>query len=282
MIISNLRKVMLKYQIGALMSVMFMFYSCTKDKVIAENVSKANRAMTAAASITKEDLFKSIIFANGSLVDEFESLQNTKAMNDLIITDETAKLQLEDLESAIVADINQSSPDFLNDFKTEITSGDQIRIGEAIDAATDKMFYSFCKIKGFTNEQSDLLYSNVHALNQDDFVEIQRVMDQLNAGVITQEDAMAKVHSLFPNLSGDVFKNIGTVGTPPNQLACLAFAFVLVASLVASFGIAITVHTFVGVRYAVVYTLHIGPNSPYSGNNNVSLALIDELANYAF
>lgn len=229
------------------------------------------------SNISNEDLFKSIIFAEGNLVDDIPNLLEIRELKNLFIVDSEARAQEVNLHNAIISDISENNATFLNYFKNEITSGNHIRVGNAIDSATDVMFYSFCKIQGLTSNQSNQIKQNVLSLNEDDFIELQRITDELNIGLISHSEALSQIHSIFPDISDNILNDAGNFIPPySSQLACLALVLAIEVVVVGYIALALGAHTVVGARYAVVYAVHFQKMTPY----NISQKLIDDIVAY--
>jgi SdpC family antimicrobial peptide len=296
MIILTLRKVLIQYHFGLLMALSFLFFSCTKDKVAIKNIEKQllNPANTFSAlsakgsSISDYDLYRGVIFASGPLVSQIQSLKETKTIKDLFIKNSQESDKEVLMQRTIINDIQANNPHFLKYFKAEIISGNHLRVGAAVDSGTKMMINSFCNIQGFSDNQNINFKNSTHSLNEDDFIEIGRIGDDLKANYITKEKALSQIQAIFPNIHStpDGLGNATTTSSV-NQNECfvLGVIFAVAVVVVGYVALALALHSAVGVRFAVAYTVHIkatGAMEKIENKSHSSLLLIDDLAKYSF
>ncbi|MFA6057790.1 MAG: hypothetical protein WC756_06310 [Taibaiella sp.] len=284
MIVEKVRRITIKYHLGIFAGISFLFFSCTKDKVVADSIKDVKKTYSAQMNMTNlspKDLFMGLIFANGPLVNIIPELQSTKEVKDLYITEVDQIQQEAILQKLVIDNISKSNPDFFFSFKTEITSGDHQRIAYALDNATKLTFSTICNIYGLGANSKDFVNGQLNTIDQDKFVELERINDDLKSGSISKDEAIQHIANVFPDLPQtmrDGLKNMSSPGGPYSP-QCLALAIVLVIAVVVAgyVALALALHTVLAARYYVEIDVNVNhvANSPYS---NIPLVLVDQIA----
>jgi SdpC family antimicrobial peptide len=126
MIISKIRTVLIKYQIGSLLAVMFLFFSCTKDKTIADlTKSQTNhelKTLARNASFTDKDVFKGVVFLEGPVADKLDDFKdyNFRAF----VNDETQIQKVLLFQQAVINYLETTDANYFQKFRANIGSND--------------------------------------------------------------------------------------------------------------------------------------------------------------
>src|SRR5690606_37233296 len=105
--------------IGGLMACMVMFFSCTKDKTVANLAEKAQKSnlqtMNTTAGFTDEDIFRGVMFLDGpaaSLLEDFseynfrEFVQDPEKINEVVT-----------FHNEIINYLTTANSNYLSDFR---------------------------------------------------------------------------------------------------------------------------------------------------------------------
>lgn len=148
--LSLIRKSILKYHIGVFMSITVLFFSCTKDKTIAElstpRVEEGLSSTINTPTISDIDVFKGVMFLEGPLA---EKLKDFKEFNIRTFTSNKSKVQqVLDFQSSVIAKLKEGNKNYLAEFRTKIGSGDYYLVKSAIKNAADDIFEASLVLTG--------------------------------------------------------------------------------------------------------------------------------------
>jgi SdpC family antimicrobial peptide len=120
----------------------FLFASCGGEDVVniandSVNIENSIMALN-APNYKSEELFESVIFADGPLTDQIYGLRD-KTPEKLELAGVKLK-EFRKLKADLIVDINNANPAFFAHFKTEITSGEPTRIRAIIIESQDKVY----------------------------------------------------------------------------------------------------------------------------------------------
>ncbi len=136
-----------------LMISLVLFVSCGKEEII-NNVTNNQNALfkSVPASITGEDLFRSIIFADGPVTNQLGQLD--------LISEQIQNFSSEDIatyresQAKVIQHIQSEDQFFFDQFKEDILSGDAKVISEALRYSAEKI-HSYTKAE-LANENIDI------------------------------------------------------------------------------------------------------------------------------
>lgn len=120
----------------------FIFVSCNRDEIIKEQVEQKSvesvfgrigNGNNPNASLSGEEVFKSIIFADGVLTDQITPLANISIVSTLNANELT---EYRNTENDAINYIKTIDPNFFNNFKTAIYSKNATIINNAIEQAS--------------------------------------------------------------------------------------------------------------------------------------------------
>jgi SdpC family antimicrobial peptide len=118
---------------------LFAFVSCRKESHVptTQQSMQAQKTVNSIAKLrsnfTAEDYLKGIFFVSGPVADFIPELADYKIDNFTTNKNTIEYIRLK--EDKIIETLKKQNPTFLNHFKEEITSGDQIKIKVAINEA---------------------------------------------------------------------------------------------------------------------------------------------------
>lgn len=140
--LSLIRKNILKYHIGVFMGITVLFFSCTKEKTIADlSTPKVNEDLTSAINtptISDNDVFKGVMFLEGPLA---ERLNDFKEFNIRTFTSDKSKIQQAiNFQNTVIAKLKEGNKNYLTEFRTKIGSGDYYLVKSTIKKASDDIF----------------------------------------------------------------------------------------------------------------------------------------------
>lgn len=128
----------------------------TNGKV--ENQPYSMRDQSALKDLTGEEIFKGIYFFEGVVPDLIPSMEAKTAKAFIENLDEDIKDNLEDFKEELITKIYQNNNSFFDDFKKDITSGNQFKVKEALDKSMfeyEKVIMSYSEINNLVQEFED-------------------------------------------------------------------------------------------------------------------------------
>lgn len=151
----KIRNVVMKYHICAIAAIAFMLFSCGKEKAIAGTIDKSVEplASTANAAYTDRDVFKAIMFLDGTastLLSDYKDI-NLKA----VIPDQAKVNQVIAFENSVIDEIQKTDANFLANFRTQVKSGDFNKVQTAVFDGATKVFDTSVKLSGQTQVKAD-------------------------------------------------------------------------------------------------------------------------------
>jgi hypothetical protein len=124
--LATIRMAFIKYKLGAFMATLFMMASCSEEMTGSNNIDRA--------SLSARDYFRAVYFIDGPLaaaLGEYKELSFTSFTDDKnVIT------KVRDFQDQVIAYISSKRPQFLDEFKQKITSGDYNVVRAAIKDGT--------------------------------------------------------------------------------------------------------------------------------------------------
>lgn len=283
MLLQKVRKFILKSYLSPVVGIGFLFVSCNKDNIAASSIENAKgKAMIQSAALDGEQLFSGLVFAHGPLLDLLPELKKSSELMDLYLKSDQEKQVRDLVRQEAVENVANNYPGFFTYFKTEIESGEHARIANALDSATTLAFYGVCEMYDLNTDHSNFVDGELRALDNDNFIEVQRISEALMAGELTKEEAVSDINDIFPNLKQSIISNLisQTDYQIPSQGACLAINIAIAVVIVGYFGIVLAAHTVIAARYLVVLDVDVHKDDPeeQTTRNNISLKLVDEIA----
>ena len=88
-----------------------------------------------ARNYTGEQLFRGLIFCHGEVADLIPEIRDNLEISTTLVTADQLKL-IEAAQDRIIAAINDTSPQFFDQFGQMIRSGDQVTVNDALDLAS--------------------------------------------------------------------------------------------------------------------------------------------------
>ncbi len=139
----SVRKHIKKFSL--IMSLSLLFVSCSQYDEI--NPSNTNSSSSLLARTGKDyssaELFKGIFFAKGEVADELANIKNSYSYHLIKNLTQEQTVQYESEIEAVMEEITQKYPTYLEDFKKNIESGSHILITETIEEGARKLFEAY-------------------------------------------------------------------------------------------------------------------------------------------
>jgi|SRR5690606_10046207 len=125
MLITKIRKIVIKYHIGTFMVMMFMFVSCTKDKTIADlSKPQVNQNINSAArsAYSDIDVFKGVVFLEGPVAQLLEEFQDYNFRAFVSDSNQIQNVLL--FQQEIINYLTSKDSQYFQKFRTNIGSND--------------------------------------------------------------------------------------------------------------------------------------------------------------
>jgi len=180
MVIQKIRTYLLKYHIGSLMAISFLFFSCSKDSVIGNQSSNSNAiSIMSSTAYTANQIFKGIFFADGPVADLIPELSEFKIS--YFISDPEQIQGISDLHDEVLVLFETNNPGYLETFKTVMLSGNHVQIESSLLEAAGLLNSTLNEFYNAGNNEND--NSTDYSAAQQEF------KDALQNSTINQQDS---------------------------------------------------------------------------------------------
>ena len=187
-----------------------------------------------------EEIFKSIYFLNGKVVNEISHLQEMKnIIEDQDLTE--TMLAIEDFQIEIIDKIKAEDTSFFINFHNNMQSGDHLKISQALTQSLDQLIE---KSKDILKDQiDDIMYD----LNHQNTNEIKELLGQDN---IKELELFKNDPKKLKDFLFNEFLSGSYVGSSSRK-TCLVLAFGLYVVAGGAFDVGISTNVVVGMNYAL-------------------------------
>jgi SdpC family antimicrobial peptide len=135
-----------------LLSATTVLLSCSKSTKTENtaNDRQISKVKTDGVQLSDQDIFRAIMFLDGTASFAIEDFQDYSISS---LTEDQSKIQsVNATRNQILATINNGQPNYLSNFRTEVTSGDEERVKNAIFAASDLILKISAEMHNVTEE----------------------------------------------------------------------------------------------------------------------------------
>ncbi|AZA78624.1 hypothetical protein EG347_14450 [Chryseobacterium sp. G0186] len=208
-----------------LLLINFSMYSCSTESNNNENLSinKTNELK----KFNDEDVFKGIIFLEGDVAELFSDYKELNFRN--FVKNENEINEIVKFQNLLISSLKEQNPNFLSNFKREVTSGDYYRVHQSISAAHKEIKKQLFKFYDLTESQfSDL---------QNAFIKSSSEVSKPNK--ITKEYLLKLINSIKKNSSTDDFNTSnaeGKVNVVYTDMALVLYGVVAVVVMAIAIG----------------------------------------------
>ncbi len=246
------------------MAITMLLFSCSQYEDINGNEEKSNLYARTGKNYTGEEIFRGLFFFQNDIADGIPHLKNIKQALDEV--GET-KLSMEELSNISVNYIKNNYPNFFNDLKKKLESGNLYEISDILDfsgklieqSALTSEKYQSAFLFGIDIKTNENLRNQINSLD----LSTQAGVDELNQIITDYLDGLGyQTNSLIWAFAAAVYFVVGAV-----SIAVAAYS----------------------VYYKVAYwgprvkSTGISKNLFKAGNNTISVEreiFISELGNY--
>lgn len=251
MLITKIRKFVIKYHIGTFMVMMFMFVSCTKDKTIADlskrTANPALKTMSTNISFTDDDVFRGVLFLDGpvaSLLGDFTDF-NIESFTD----DQTIINKAREFQNLVIANIKQNSPSYLNEFRTKIGSGDIYIVQSTLNEAAQKV-YEVAQLLSQTDDATIQNFANTFLSN---------FMNDYSVNQNTSKAELLKAAKTKKKVDdcGTLWWDHDTAGYSAVAVVAVVAIAVVIALVIVAYAPSSNFNSYLGEKYQSTITLNL-------------------------
>ena len=242
----NIRLVFSKWYVAIPVCILFTVYSCQSSEEVSP--VKYEAEVSPISEVTGQDIFKGIFFGTGRVADKVAFFKNNFGDLHKMLSEEEYKM-FEAEQNKLIASLETNYPEIFKNFEADMTSGDHLRISDALDNFNAKLVDVIKKENIEALESAGGLVTNLDNIDQ----------DELKAAI--QSGDRAKIQEIV-----GVLQTVDGENNSRVQACSLALACVFTVALVATQAIAITGAVAVALYYtvALVSSVEIGARTGLS------------------
>ena len=233
---------------------------------------------------SSEQLFRGIIFMKGPVSSTIPEVQDRLEVKNLVITNKEQIKQEIKIEDLIVKQIKKCFPEYLEEFKTEVTSGDPQRINLALEKTQDIIMRSLASYLGLqlnniTSAKEQI--SKIMARNQNEF---QSAIADFQMKKIDEKEFDKRIHASL-NVDKDKLKSIfpgdqisdAAIRNANKELCggCAAFLSFLACNVAVAINVAGYINLALAVNIAVAIDAAVAVNITIEVQFNSSKGIND-------
>lgn len=247
---------------SVIFAILLLFSSCTKDYLSNGSILETT---------SEEDVFKSIFFLSGPLVDKLPTL---KSKVNLLMTyklDEKLQAEFEKTQDDFLQTIKEINPNYLMSLKSAITNNDPYVIAEKISEGGELMLEAI-KLQGLSHILQDENLRNI--LNSEN-INLENYDFNNKKGINRFFDDISAIDNFNSNLDGDdsdlsKLSLIGKSSTVSPDCVVAVALVVAVAFIVGAVLAAVEVVGVVNAGAFVNLAIHINVSVAERGSVNTS------------